>query len=47
MVLTVPTVLIVIATVLFGYAVYQAKWRSPTAWAFFLWSLAFCWPLIR
>jgi hypothetical protein len=45
--MTLTTLLIVAATVLFGYAVFESKGRSATAWAFFLMALAFCWPLVR
>lgn len=44
--MTFATILCVIATGLFGVAVYQSQ-RSPTAWAFFLIAVAvFIVPLI-
>lgn len=45
--MTLATILLIIATVLLGVAVYQSQ-RSPTAWAFFLVAVAlFIVPLIR
>lgn len=46
--MTLATILCVVATGLFGYAVFESRGRSATAWAFFLIAIAlFIVPLIR
>ena len=46
--MTLATLLLIAATVLLGYAVFESRGRSATAWAFFLVALAmFVLPLIR